>query len=135
MRPARAAGADRSGLTCEHIMRLGRSGRWSWSEACYCTDKSRNPDASRPFANIVRCDDPAAMPPVIPGAISWSTDAPAAHSRPCARASRPSLNPPRRTGHDGCRAHSYQRSGFGFGGASPDALMRRPVSSSSIDSR
>ena len=67
MRPVRIAGAGHSGLTCEHIMRLGRSGRWSWSEACYCTDKSRNPDASRPFANIVRCDDPSAMPPVIPG--------------------------------------------------------------------
>jgi hypothetical protein len=58
MRPVRMAGAGRSGLACEHIMRMGRSGRWAWSEACYCADRTRNPDGSRPFPNIVRCDDP-----------------------------------------------------------------------------
>jgi hypothetical protein len=67
IRPAGAAGAGRGVLACEHIMRLARGGRWTWSEACYCADKSRNPDASRPFANIVRCDDRSGMPPVVPG--------------------------------------------------------------------
>ncbi len=56
MRPHRIAGQMHSALTCEHIMRQGRSGRWYWAEACYCQDKSRTIDASNPFANIVRCD-------------------------------------------------------------------------------
>ena len=43
-------------LTCEHIMRKGRSGRWYWHEACFCTDPAKSKDASPPFANIVRCD-------------------------------------------------------------------------------
>ena len=60
MRPFRMAGTNRTELTCEHIMRLGRSGRWSWNEACYCTDREKNPEPSNPFANIVRCDDPRA---------------------------------------------------------------------------
>ena len=56
MRPHRIAGQMHSALTCEHIMRQGRSGRWYWAEACYCQDKSRTNDASNPFATIVRCD-------------------------------------------------------------------------------
>lgn len=56
MRPHRIAGQMNSALTCEHIMRQGRTGRWYWAEACYCQDKSRTIDASNPFANIVRCD-------------------------------------------------------------------------------
>ena len=62
MRPMRTAGNSRPELSCEHIMRLGKSGRWTWSEACFCTDKRKNPDPSNPFANIVRCDDPHAAP-------------------------------------------------------------------------
>ncbi len=46
-----------SSLTCEHIMRQGKSGRWYWDQACFCTDKSKARDPSSPFANIVRCDD------------------------------------------------------------------------------
>jgi hypothetical protein len=65
MRPAGAANAG-GGLACEHVMRLARGGRWSWSVACYCTDRSRNPDASRPFANIVRCDERSGMPAAVP---------------------------------------------------------------------
>ena len=56
MRPFKIAGANQSALTCEHIMRQGRSGRWYWHEACFCSDKSKNPDPSNPFANIIRCD-------------------------------------------------------------------------------
>jgi len=84
IRPAGAAGAGRGGLACEHIMRLARDGRWTWSEACYCADKSRNPDASRPFANIVRCDDRAGMPPVIPGG-DYVVDGRAGRSLPLLR--------------------------------------------------
>ena len=58
MRPARIAGNARPELSCEHIMRLGKGGRWSWGEACFCTDRTGDPDPSNPFANIVRCDDP-----------------------------------------------------------------------------
>jgi len=46
------------GLSCEHIMRQGKSGRWYWSEACFCADTAKSHDASAPFANIVRCKEP-----------------------------------------------------------------------------
>lgn len=55
MRPANAP-AFMNSLTCEHIMRQGRSGRWYWDQACFCTDKTKAVDPSSPFANIVRCD-------------------------------------------------------------------------------
>ena len=45
-------------LTCEHIMRKGKSGRWYWHEACFCTDPKKGHDPSAPFANIVRCESP-----------------------------------------------------------------------------
>jgi hypothetical protein len=45
-------------LTCEHIMRKGKSGRWYWNEACFCTDPKKASDPSAPFANIVRCESP-----------------------------------------------------------------------------
>ena len=67
MRPFRIAGTNRTELSCEHVMRLGRGGRWSWSEACFCTDKRKDPDPSNPFANIVRCDDPNARPSAASG--------------------------------------------------------------------
>jgi len=57
MRPHRIA-KDMSGLTCEHIMRQGKSGHWSWNEACFCTDPTKAKDPSAPFANIVRCEPP-----------------------------------------------------------------------------
>lgn len=57
MRPQRIAG-HMQGLTCEHIMRQGKSGRWYWNEACFCTDPGKAKDPSAPFANIVRCDPP-----------------------------------------------------------------------------
>jgi hypothetical protein len=72
MRPSRAntvGGMSRADLRCEHIMRQSRAGRWSWSEACFCVDRSKNPDPSDPFANIVRCDErhtPAAQAPEAP---------------------------------------------------------------------
>jgi hypothetical protein len=44
-------------LTCEHIMRTDRTGRWYWTEACFCTDPERAKDKIPPFANIVRCDE------------------------------------------------------------------------------
>jgi hypothetical protein len=59
MRPFKIPGATVSGgnaLSCEHTMRQGRSGRWYWSEACFCTDPGKARDPSAPFANIVRCD-------------------------------------------------------------------------------
>lgn len=61
MRPHRIAGAGigaSSTLTCEHIMRKGKSGRWQWHEACFCTDPKKAKDPTPPFANIVRCDAP-----------------------------------------------------------------------------
>jgi hypothetical protein len=60
MRPHTIAGSGvgaNTTLTCEHIMRKGRTGRWYWSEACFCSDPKRARDGSAPFANIVRCDD------------------------------------------------------------------------------
>jgi len=60
MRPHTIAGMGvgaTTTLTCEHIMRQGRTGRWYWTEACFCSDPKRAKDASAPFANIVRCDD------------------------------------------------------------------------------
>jgi hypothetical protein len=57
MRPHRIP-ATMGTLTCEHIMRQTRSGRWTWSEACFCTDPTKTRDPSAPFANIVRCDTP-----------------------------------------------------------------------------
>jgi len=57
MRPSRIVNTTRA-LTCEHIMRQGRSGRWYWNEACFCTDASKARDPSEPFANIVRCVPP-----------------------------------------------------------------------------
>ena len=56
MRPTKVAGGRMSTLTCEHIMRQTKAGRWEWVETCYCTDKSKTTDPTRPFANIVRCD-------------------------------------------------------------------------------
>lgn len=58
MRPHRIAGVGSSTLTCEHIMRQGKSGRWTWHEACFCTDPKKSRDPNPPFANIVRCDAP-----------------------------------------------------------------------------
>ena len=61
MRPHRIAGSGvglSTTLTCEHIMRKGKSGRWYWHEACFCSDPKRARDSSPPFANIVRCDAP-----------------------------------------------------------------------------
>ena len=55
MRPHRFP-AQMGALTCEHIMRQGKSGRWYWNEACFCTDQRKAKDPSAPFANIVRCD-------------------------------------------------------------------------------
>ncbi len=57
MRPHRIPAAM-GALTCEHIMRKGKSGRWYWNEACFCTDPKKTRDPSAPFANIVRCDPP-----------------------------------------------------------------------------
>ena len=59
MRPFKIAGSTfggNAGLSCEHIMRKGKSGRWTWHEACFCTDPKKARDPSAPFANIVRCD-------------------------------------------------------------------------------
>jgi hypothetical protein len=55
MRPTRIPGPMGT-LTCEHIMRQGKSGRWYWDEACFCTDPKKARDPSAPFANIVRCE-------------------------------------------------------------------------------
>ena len=55
LRPSKTPVAMRA-LTCEHIMRQGKSGRWYWDQACFCTDKTKARDPSTPFANIVRCD-------------------------------------------------------------------------------
>jgi hypothetical protein len=57
MRPHRFP-AQMGALTCEHIMRQGKSGRWYWNEACFCTDQRKAKDPSAPFANIVRCENP-----------------------------------------------------------------------------
>ena len=63
MRPYKIAGTGvgvtANTLTCEHIMRKGKSGRWYWHEACFCTDPNKARDPSTPFANIVRCEDPS----------------------------------------------------------------------------
>jgi hypothetical protein len=59
MRPHRIAGTGigvSTTLTCEHIMRKGKSGRWYWNEACFCSDPRKARDPTPPFANIVRCD-------------------------------------------------------------------------------
>ena len=59
MRPHKIAGGSgvtASTLTCEHIMRQGKSGRWTWHEACFCSDPTKTKDPSTPFANIVRCE-------------------------------------------------------------------------------
>jgi hypothetical protein len=45
-------------ITCEHVMRPDRTGRWYWTEACFCADPERTKDRSPPFANIVRCEEP-----------------------------------------------------------------------------
>lgn len=55
MRPHKIPAAM-GALTCEHIMRQGKSGRWYWHEACFCSDPAKTRDPSAPFANIVRCD-------------------------------------------------------------------------------
>ena len=57
MRPHAIAG-NMQGLTCEHIMRQEKSGRWTWHEACFCSDPKKAKDDSTPFANIVRCTPP-----------------------------------------------------------------------------
>jgi hypothetical protein len=43
MRPTRspARRGQQPTLTCEHIMRKGKTGRWYWHEACFCTDPRR----------------------------------------------------------------------------------------------
>ena len=59
MRPFRIAGqgvGSTNTLTCEHIMRKSKTGRWYWREACFCTDSKKARDGTGPFANIVRCD-------------------------------------------------------------------------------
>lgn len=59
MRPHKIAGmgvGSVNTLTCEHIMRKGKSGRWYWNEACFCSDPNKAKDPSAPFANIVRCE-------------------------------------------------------------------------------
>ena len=59
MRPFKIAGSGvglAPALTCEHIMRKGKSGRWYWHEACFCTDPKRSKDSTAPFSNIVKCD-------------------------------------------------------------------------------
>lgn len=59
LRPHKIAGSgvgSTNTLSCEHIMRKGKSGRWYWNEACFCTDPKKARDPSAPFANIVRCD-------------------------------------------------------------------------------
>ena len=61
MRPYKIAGSgigSGNTLTCEHIMRKGKTGRWYWHEACFCTDPVNARDKTPPFANIVRCDAP-----------------------------------------------------------------------------
>ena len=58
-RPFKVAGSsvgNTSTLTCEHVMRQGKSGRWTWEEACFCTDPKKARDPSAPFAHIVRCE-------------------------------------------------------------------------------
>jgi len=55
VRPFKIAGPLGT-LTCEHIMRKTKSGKWTWAEACFCTDPTKTRDPSAPFANIVRCD-------------------------------------------------------------------------------
>ena len=57
MRPHKLPGTMGT-LQCEHIMRKKASGRWTWTEACFCTDPAKTRDPSAPFANIVRCDTP-----------------------------------------------------------------------------
>jgi hypothetical protein len=54
IRPHKVAGPMGS-LTCEHTMRQEASGKWKWIEMCYCSDTSRAPDPTQPFAHIVRC--------------------------------------------------------------------------------
>ena len=44
-------------LTCEHIMRPDRTGRWTWTEVCFCADPRRSREKNPPFANIVRCEE------------------------------------------------------------------------------
>src|SRR4051812_19113492 len=57
MRPHQIAGSMQ-GLSCEHIMRQEKSGRWTCPEACFCTDTTKAKDPSTPFANTVRCQTP-----------------------------------------------------------------------------
>lgn len=60
MRPFKIAGNGNvrsNPLTCEHIMQQGKSGRWYWKEACFCSDPKKARDPSAPFANIVRCEE------------------------------------------------------------------------------
>ena len=56
MRPYKIATGGGSTLTCEHIMRQAKNGRWLWTEACYCTDAEKAKDKTPPFANIVKCE-------------------------------------------------------------------------------
>ena len=55
MRPQKVP-APMGTLSCEHIMRQSTNGKWHWVEMCYCTDASRSPDPTPPFAHIVRCN-------------------------------------------------------------------------------
>jgi len=71
MRPHKIAGPQ-GALTCEHIMRKGKSGRWYWEEACFCSDATKAIDPSAPFANIVRCDGKPANT-MMPASASSST--------------------------------------------------------------
>lgn len=47
-----------AGLDCETVMRQSASGRWTWTEACFCSDQMKAADPTKPFANIVRCQPP-----------------------------------------------------------------------------
>jgi hypothetical protein len=92
MRPHKIT-ANMGGLTCEHIMRLTRSNRWVWSEACFCSDPEKTKDPSAPFANIVRCQTPwkedNAQTPAPSGApASEPGPKPAARSSPTATAAK-----------------------------------------------
>ena len=55
MRPQKVP-APMGTLSCEHIMRQSTNGKWHWVEMCFCTDPSRSPDPTPPFAHIVRCN-------------------------------------------------------------------------------
>ena len=57
MRPHKLPG-NMGTMSCEHIMRKTRAGKWQWDEACFCADPAKAVDPTSPFANIVRCQPP-----------------------------------------------------------------------------